>query len=313
MIRPRLAVLIHGLEAVSTGLTANRPHTKVGLTVCDLAYPSAFANVSRTSLTITTVPTSPADLRQLIRNNELIRPTSGLAPGRVQANLAVLPKDLAFDFLLFCQRNPRPCPLLEVVDAGEIEPRQLAPGADLRTDIPLYRVFEHGEIVSEVSEVSGFWRADLVSFLLGCSFTVESALISAGIRLRHIERGTNVSMYVTNIPTRSAGAFYGPMVVSMRPVPHEQVVRAVQVTSRFPSVHGAPIHIGEPEAIGIEDISSPDMGDPAEIEEGDVPMFWACGVTPQALAMRSKTPFMITHSPGHMFITDMMDEDLAVR
>ncbi len=263
-------------------------------------------------MTAPAVPTSPAVLRQLVRNDKLVRPTSGLAPGRVQTNLAVLPREQAFDFLLFCQRNPRPCPLLEVVEAGETEPRQLAPGSDLRTDIPLYRVFEHGEMVSEVSDISEYWRDDLVSFLLGCSFTFESALISAGVGLRHVERGSNVSMYVTNIPTRSAGVFSGPMVVSMRPVPNDQVVRAVQVTSRFPAVHGAPIHIGEPEAIGIEDISRPDLGDPTEIEEGEVPVFWACGVTPQAVAMSSKTPLMITHSPGHMFITDMMDEDLAV-
>ena len=259
-----------------------------------------------------TIPASPADLRRLIRNDELTRPTSGLAPGHVQANLAILPRDLAFDFLLFCQRNPRPCPLLEVVDAGEVEPKQFAPGADLRTDIALYRVYEYGEMVSEVADISEFWRDDLVSFLLGCSFSFESALMKAGISLRHVERGSNVSMYITNIATQSAGIFTGPMVVSMRPIPRDLIVRAVQVTSRFPAVHGAPIHIGDPEAIGIEDISRPDMGDPAEFEEGEVPVFWACGVTPQAVAMSSKPSLMITHSPGHMFITDKRDEDLAV-
>ena len=259
-----------------------------------------------------TIPASPADLRRLIRNDELTRPTSGLAPGHVQANLAILPRDLAFDFLLFCQRNPRPCPLLEVVDAGEVEPKQFAPGADLRTDIALYRVYEYGEMVSEVADISEFWRDDLVSFLLGCSFSFESALMKAGISLRHVERGSNVSMYITNIATQSAGIFSGPMVVSMRPIRRDLIVRAVQVTSRFPAVHGAPIHIGDPEAIGIEDISRPDMGDPAEFEEGEVPVFWACGVTPQAVAMSSKPSLMITHSPGHMFITDKRDEDLAV-
>ena len=259
-----------------------------------------------------TLPTSPSEIRQLIRNDELVRPTSGMAPGHVQANLAILPRDLAFDFLLFCQRNPRPCPLLEVVDAGGVEPTQYAPDADLRTDIPLYRVYEHGEMASEVTDIAEIWRDDLVSFLLGCSFTFESALMNAGVSLRHVERGSNVSMYITNIETQSAGVFSGPMVVSMRPIRRDLVVRTVQVTSRFPAVHGAPIHIGDPEAIGIEDISRPDLGDPAEFEEGDVPVFWACGVTPQVVAMNSKPPLMITHSPGHMFITDKRDEDLAV-
>jgi uncharacterized protein YcsI (UPF0317 family) len=235
-----------------------------------------------------------------------------MAPGHVQANLAILPRDLAFDFLLFCQRNPRPCPLLEVVEAGEVEPTQFAPGADLRTDVPLYRVYEYGEMVSEVTDISELWRDDLVSFLLGCSFSFEWALMNAGVSLRHVERGSNVSMYITNIDTRSAGVFSGPMVVSMRPIRRDLIVRAVQVTSRFPAVHGAPIHIGDPKAIGIEDISRPDLGDPAEFEEGEVPVFWACGVTPQVVAMNSKPPLMITHSPGHMFITDKRDEDLAV-
>jgi uncharacterized protein YcsI (UPF0317 family) len=266
----------------------------------------------RTLMRIPTIPTRPADIRQLIRNDELPGPTSGLAPGHVQANLAILPRDLAFDFMLFCQRNARPCPLLEVVEAGEVEPRQFAPDADLRTDVPLYRVYEYGEMVSEVADISEFWRDDLVSFLLGCSFSFESALVKAGVPLRHVERGSNVSMYVTDIATQSAGVFSGPMVVSMRPIRRDLIVRAVQVTSRFPAVHGAPIHIGDPGAIGIADISRPDMGDPVDLEDGEVPVFWACGVTPQAVAMKSRPSLMITHSPGHMFITDKIDEDLAV-
>ena len=259
-----------------------------------------------------TLPESPAELRGLIRNGELVRPTSGMAPGRVQANLVILPGEQAFDFLLFCQRNPKPCPLLEVVEAGSAEPRLTAPGADLRSDVGKYRVYEHGELVAEPEEISQIWRDDMVSFLLGCSFTFESALSRAGIPMRHVERGTNVSMYITSIETTPAGAFTGPMVVSMRPIPEERVVKAVQVTSRFPSVHGSPIHIGDPGAIGISDISSPDLGDPVEIKKGEVPIFWACGVTPQAVAMSSKPPLMITHSPGHMFITDMHDEDVAL-
>ena len=258
------------------------------------------------------LPTNPAEVRQLIREGRLLQPTAGMAPGRVQANLAILPRDMAFDFLLFCQRNPKPCPLLEVVEAGEVEPAEYAPGADLRTDVPLYRVYEHGEMTAEVEDVSEFWRDDLVSFLLGCSFSFETAMIRAGIPLKHIDQDKNVSMYITNIPAASAGAFSGPMVVSMRAVKREQVVRAVQVTSRFPATHGAPVHVGDPEVIGIKDLDKPDFGEPTDFSDGEVPVFWACGVTPQAAAMASRPPFMITHAPGHMFITDKKDEDLAV-
>ena len=261
---------------------------------------------------LSTLPETPTELRELIRRGELVRPTSGMAPGHVQANLAILPRDMAFDFLLFCQRNPKPCPLLEVVDAGSVEPRQMAPEADLRFDVPRYRVYEYGELVAEVDDLSGYWRDDLVSFLLGCSFSFETALMRAGIPLRHIERDTNVSMFITDIPTEAAGVFSGPMVVSMRPIAKDKVVRAVQVTSRFPAVHGAPIHIGDPEAIGIKDVTAPDLGEPTDIMAGEVPVFWACGVTPQAVAMNSKPPLMIAHLPGHMFITDLRDEDLAV-
>ena len=248
----------------------------------------------------------------MIRQGKLVQTTSGMAPGNVQANLAILPKDLAFDFLLFCQRNPKPCPLLEVVEAGEVEPKQFAPGADLRTDVPKYRVYQHGEMTAEVEDVSEFWRDDLVSFMLGCSFSFEEALIRAGISMRHMEQGTTVPMFITNIQTTPAGKFSGPMVVSMRPIPQEQVVRAVQVTSRFPAVHGAPVHLGSPKSIGIKDVFSPDFGDPVEIKDGEEPVFWACGVTPQAVAMNTRPPFMITHAPGYMFITDRKDEDLAV-
>jgi len=260
----------------------------------------------------TALPTNPDELRGLIRKGELVRPTGGMALGNVQANLVVLPSDMAFDFLLFCQRNPKPCPILEVVEAGSVEPSQTAPGADLRFDVPRYRVYRYGELEAEEEDISRYWRGDLVSFLIGCSFTFDAALMRTGISLRHVEHGTNVSMYVTNVQTAPAGVFSGPMVVSMRPIPREKVVRAVQVTSRFPSVHGSPIHIGDPAAIGIGDITTPDLGDPTDIEEGEVPVFWACGVTPQAVAMSSKPPLMITHSPGYMFITDMRDEDLAV-
>ena len=261
---------------------------------------------------LATLPESPSELRRMMRAGDLVRPTSGMAPGHVQANLAILPRDLAFDFLLFCQRNPRPCPLLEVIEAGEIEPHDFAPGADIRTDLPLYRVYEYGELTAEITDLTQIWRDDLVSFLLGCSFSFETALIRTGIEMRHMTCGTNVPMFKTSIDTAAAGVFDGPMVVSMRPIPQEQIVRAVQVTSRFPAVHGAPVHVGDPAAIGIGDIYAPDFGEPVEFKDGETPVFWACGVTPQAVAMNAKPPLMITHAPGHMFITDKMDEDLAV-
>lgn len=260
---------------------------------------------------LSALPTTPRHLRELIRRGELAQTTGGMAPGHVQANLATLPKDLAFDFLLFCQRNPKPCPLLELVEAGSTEPTQMAPGADLRFDLPKYRVYQYGELVAEVEDLSEFWRDDLVSFLLGCSFSFEHALTRAGIPIRQLESGTNATMYITNIQTAPAGVFSGPMVVSMRPIAKDKVVRAVQVTSRFPAVHGAPVHIGDPAAIGIHDISNPDLGDPVEVRDDEVPVFWACGVTPQIVAVNSKPPLLISHSPGHMFITDWRDEDLA--
>ena len=255
---------------------------------------------------------SPRELREMCREGKWRAPTAGQTPGYVQTNVAILPRDLAFDFLVFCQRNPKPCPLVEVLEAGVTEPKLTSPGADIRTDVPLYRIYRDGVLSGEVENILGEWRNDLVTFLLGCSFTFETAMMAAGLPLRHIEQNRNVSMYRTNIPTVPAGVFSGPMVVSMRPIPHNQVVRAVQVTSRFPGVHGAPIHIGDPAVIGISDLAQPDYGDAVDIYEGEVPVFWACGVTPQAAAVQSKPSLMITHSPGHMFVTDVRDEHLAV-
>ncbi|MBM3942819.1 MAG: putative hydro-lyase [SAR202 cluster bacterium] len=255
---------------------------------------------------------TPQEIRALIRSGRWRGVTSGVAAGYVQANLAILPKDLAFDFLLFCQRNPRPCPLLEVVEAGSAEPRLTAPGADLRTDVPAYRIYQQGRLAAEVDSLQDHWRDDLVSFLLGCSFSFENAMTDAGIPVRHQEMGCNVPMYVTNIATAPAGVFAGPMVVSMRPIPREQIVRAVQVTSRFPATHGAPVHIGRPQDIGIRDLDRPDYGDPVEIRPGEEPVFWACGVTPQAVALACQPSLMITHAPGKMFVTDRRDADYAV-
>ncbi|MGB2877016.1 MAG: putative hydro-lyase [Dehalococcoidales bacterium] len=252
------------------------------------------------------------ETRQQIRQGKLLKPTCGLSPGFTQANLVVLPREYAFDFLLFCQRNPKPCPVLEVLEPGSHEPVLTAPGADIRTDIALYRVYQNGKFTAETEDIKEYWNSELVSFLLGCSFTFETALLRAGIEMRHIDEGQNVPMYVTSIQTATAGMFHGPMVVSMRPIPRDKVVKAVQITSRYPGVHGAPVHIGEPEIIGVTDLSKPDYGDPVAIRENEIPVFWACGVTPQAVALESKPAQMITHSPGHMFITDILDEDLAV-
>ena len=255
---------------------------------------------------------SPKSLRETIRSGKLIQPTTGLVPGFVQTNLAILPKDQAFEFLLFCQRNPKPCPLIEVIEPGKVEAEITAPGSDIRTDVPLFRVYENGILTDEIVDLKKIWRNDFVSFLLGCSFSFESALINNGINLPHFDNGTNVSMYITNIETVPSGPFSGPMVVSMRAIPKDKVVRAVQVTSRFPSVHGSPIHVGDPSSIGISDINTPDFGDPTEFHDEDVPVFWACGVTPQSVAMNSKPDIMVTHAPGHMFLTDMKDEDYSV-
>ncbi|MGH3384679.1 MAG: putative hydro-lyase [Nocardioidaceae bacterium] len=250
-------------------------------------------------------PESPQQARTRYRDG-LVTPTSGAAPGFTQANLVVLPREWAFDMLLFGQRNPKPVPLLDVTDAGATG-TGLAPDADLRTDLPLYRVWRNGELVDEVSDVRDVWADDLVTFLIGCSFSFETALLEAGVPVRNIEQGRNVSMYRTNVACRPAGRLSGPLVVSMRPIPAHQVATAVQVTGRMPEVHGAPVHVGSPESLGIADLGAPDFGDPVESEDGDVPVFWACGVTPQAALMASRPPFAITHAPGHMFVTDVPD------
>ncbi|HYH69265.1 MAG TPA: putative hydro-lyase [Urbifossiella sp.] len=251
-----------------------------------------------------------AAVRAACRAGTHTGPTPGLAAGFVQANLVLLPRDWAFDFLLFCQRNPKPCPLLDVTEPGDPEPRGVAPGADLRTDLPAYRVWQNGELVEEPTDVRRHWRDDLVGFVIGCSFTFETALQAAGLPVRHIEENVNVPMYRTNIPCRSAGRFSGPMVVSMRPLTPAQAVRATQVCGRFPRAHGTPVGFGDPAALGIRDVGVPDYGDAVTIRAGEVPVFWACGVTPQAALLQSRPPFAITHKPGHMFLTDLKDTDL---
>lgn len=249
--------------------------------------------------------------RELIRAGRWRRPTAGMADGWVQANLVVLPRAAAEAFRLFCERNPRPCPVLEVTEPGSPEPRQVAPGADLREDLPRYRVYRDGALDDEVESLHHLWRDDFVGFLLGCSFTFEAAMARAGLPLRHVELGRNVPMYRTNQACEPAEPFHGPLVVSMRPIPAALVGEAVRVTGCFPRAHGAPVHVGDPAGLGIRDLDAPDYGDRVPIQPGEVPVFWACGVTPQAAAVVAAVPLMITHAPGHMFVTDLRDEDLA--
>jgi uncharacterized protein YcsI (UPF0317 family) len=243
--------------------------------------------------------------RAAIRSKQWTSPTGGMAPGYVQANLAILPERYAFDFLRFCLRNPKPCPVLDVTDPGSPHPSATwADDADLRTDIPRYRLFRDGEVVEEMTEIASHWREDAVAFLLGCSFTFEQALLDAGLPVRPLEQDTLVPVYQTNVACQPVGIFQGPLVVSMRPIPGHLVARAVVVTARYPFAHGAPVHVGDPSALGIADLNRTDYGEPVRMEPGDVPLFWACGVTPQAVAQAARVPWMITHAPGHMFITD---------
>ncbi len=254
----------------------------------------------------------PDEVRKLCRRNQWQGTTSGAADGFAQANLVILPRDRANDFLLFCQRNPKPCPLLEVTDPGSPIPRLSGPNADLRTDLPGYRVWRNGELINEPDDIRSLWRDDFVSFLIGCSFTFETALRAAEVPVRHIEQGRNVPMYRTNIPCASAGDFRGDMVVSMRPLLPADAIRAIQITGRFPRVHGAPVHFGSPEAIGISEIARPDFGEAVTIHSGEIPVFWACGVTPQVALANAAPEIAITHRPGQMFVTDIRDETLAI-
>lgn len=255
---------------------------------------------------------APSEVRRLIREGGWSRSTSGLSNGYTQANLVILPQKYAYDFLLFCQRNPQPCPLLEVLDTGDPIVKSMADHADIETDIPKYRIYKNGLLSDEVADIRPYWRGDFVTFLIGCSFSFEEALLENDIPVRQIEEHCNVPMYRTNIPCQSAGIFEGPMVVSMRPMTEKQAIRAIQVTSRFPSVHGAPVHFGSPEKIGIHDLAHPDFGDAVTIRDGEIPVFWACGVTPQAAVMASKPEIAITHAPGYMFITDRKNTALSV-
>ncbi|MFC7403368.1 putative hydro-lyase [Citricoccus sp. GCM10030269] len=253
---------------------------------------------------------TPSEARARFRAG-LVRPTSGISAGWAQANLIIVPRSHAFDLLLFAQRNPKPMPLLGVLDAGETS-SELLSGGDIRTDVPKYVVYEDGVPVAEPTSITEYWRDDLVTFIVGCSFTFESALTVGGVPIAHQGQGVNVPMYRTSVRCAPAGSVSGPLVVSMRPVPAAQVADAVRITSRYPAVHGAPVHVGAPDELGIRDLDTPDFGDPVTIPEGHIPVFWACGVTPQAAVMESRPPLAIAHAPGHMLITDARDSDYLI-
>ena len=247
----------------------------------------------------------PKEVRELIRKGEITWNTAGMCKGYAQANLVIIPKKYAFDFMLFTMRNREACPVLEVTAPGEKVLQDLGEDIHIDTDFPKYRIYEYGIMTKECTDIKKYWREDFVSFLIGCSFSFEGELLEAKIPIRHIEQNKNVPMYITNIPCKSSGIFKGNMVVSMRPIPYKNVVKAVEVTSQMPNVHGAPIHIGNPEQIGISNIDRPDFGEQVITQVGDVPVFWPCGVTPQVALMNAEIPFAITHAPGHMLITDI--------
>ena len=255
---------------------------------------------------------SPTQLRHAIRSGDHTANTSGFCQGFVQCNLVILPAEFAKDFLAFCEANPKPCPLIAMSEPGNPSIPQLGQNLDIRTDIPRYKVFENGIVTSEVNDITELWRDDLVAFLLGCSFSFEEALIADGLDVRNVSEQVNVPMYISNIDCTPAGPFEGKMVVSMRPFAPEEALRAADISSRFPSVHGEPIHYANPEDIGITDISRPDYGDPVTIKPREHPLFWACGVTPQIALAAAKLPFCITHAPGCMLVTDLKNTDLAV-
>lgn len=252
---------------------------------------------------------SPAAVRGLIRAGKIDFPTAGMCRGYAQANLVILPGDYAADFKEYTRLNPFPCPVLEVIE-GTPKTHEMAQDGNIVTDIPEYYIYRDGKLAEKVQDASAYWQEGYVGFLIGCSFSFEEALMNAGIEVRHIATGRNVPMYKTNIQTVPAGPFSGPMVCSMRPMTPEHAQLAYDITVKFPNVHGAPVHIGDAAKIGIADIDRPDYGDAVEIRAGEVPVFWPCGVTPQAAIEAAKLPIVITHSPGHMFITDIPNSTL---
>lgn len=252
------------------------------------------------------------ELREKIRNGEFTGTTSGAAGNKVQANLVILPKEYAFDFLLYAMRNKKAVPVIEVIENGKTESR-FADASDIRTDIPKYNVFKDGILTDTVENITEYWQDDFVTFLIGCSFTFEQAILDEGLSIKHIDEGRNVAMYKTNIATDPAGVFSGELVVSMRPFDAGEVERVTAVTNQFPTMHGGPVHYGDPVEIGIKDINQPEYGEAIEIGENAQPVFWACGVTPQNAALNAKPHIMITHAPGHMFVTDLENEDYRLK
>lgn len=251
----------------------------------------------------------PEEAWKKIRSGEIDYPTAGMCGGYAQANLVILPREYAEDFKEFTEKNPKPCPVLEILDGSPLV-HDMGEGANIATDIPRYFIYRNGVKTDEVTDISAYWQEDFVGFLIGCSFSFEEALLEAGIDVRHISMGCNVPMYKTNMECEKAGVFEGPLVCSMRPMTPENAKKAAEITGRYPNVHGAPVHMGDPAQIGISDIDSPDYGDSVEIRDGEIPVFWACGVTPQAAVERAKPPIVITHAPGHMFITNVKNADL---
>ncbi len=247
-------------------------------------------------------------VRCAIRDRAYTGHTAGLAAGKLQCNLAILPQDYALDFLRFCQRNPKPCPIVGVSDNGDPKLPTLGRDIDIRSDVAKYRVFRDGALSEEVTDISDVWTDTFVTVALGCSFTFENALVRHGIPVRHLETGLNVPMFKTNIDLVPAGPFGGQMVVTMRPIPADKVDAAHEISRRFPQAHGAPIAVGAPAQIGIANLSAPDWGDAVEIKDGEIPVYWACGVTPQNVLMDAKLPICITHSPGHMLIADVAED-----
>ena len=252
----------------------------------------------------------PREVRSAIRSRRHTGHTAGLAPGYVQGNVCILPQEYAAEFKAFCEKNPKPCPLLAMSRPGDPRLPALGEDLDIRTDVPAYRIFRNGKQEKDVADLLDLWRGDLVSFVLGCSFSFEEALMQAGLRLRYVEQGRNVPMYRTSVDTVPAGRFRGKLVVSMRPFKPADAIRAIEITSRYPRVHGAPVHIGRPDLIGIDDLAHPWAGDPTEVREDELPLFWACGITPQSVVLEAKPSLCITHSPGHMLVTDLENASL---
>ena len=249
-----------------------------------------------------------AEVRTEIRAGRYTAHTAGLGRGSLQANLVIMPEEFAFDFMRYCQRNPKPCPITGVSDTGNPMMFTMGNDIDIRTDVPAYNIYRNGRLDISVTNIAEIWRDDFVVFTLGCSFTFEHALLNAGINLWHIDNDRTVPMFRSNIETTPAGPFSGKMVVSMRSVCEERVDEVIEISRRFPLAHGAPVHVGDPKAIGITDLSSPDWGDPAPVGANEVPVFWACGVTPQVAIKAAQLPICITHKPGCMLITDIAED-----